>query len=894
MTIRIRRWGLVLKVSGSTSPPPPPPPPPPPGSAGGPSNERRVQVVSVATDSLVGGAGGELLGVFSKVLQGRVREGLDGTERATVMVDPLESAWTHVLQGRVIVLEYTNGDWEEFRIAITETQRTPEGLLVGLIEGQGLGRYDLRHRAGLFESFEADGFADLDHSRDGLTPTEWADEIASSPDFPSYISQGNIGSSGGHRLVLAANTPLDAFQQLEEVSGLEFSVRRSSTDYRYHLETERGSTYPKAFLHGFRNVTRLRHRSDALQQATRVYPFGGGPDGSRVTMGGNQWDVTAVTTGGAGTIDMSSDTIGKPIAFDDQLNGLAIRKVGSTDAPLSITDSAVTNQRLTLGAGHGISTTDIVQIIRDTSGRDLTYLEHPARAASTAYGQWTQVADRPDFPPVNNLFTDNPFCQQFTAGAPVGFATVGSTATALTKNGASTGGDKSRIKHGSASIKVVSTGAGNGIQTAVINHKPSPSRPFVTAQVELNAELLSTTNTFVKVQLEDVTNGVLYPSSDVASSRMNIIDRFDRLDLQPGVNFDAEGADQFRIRVTTDGGDGTFYVDGVQLSDRATPAQGIVNGRIANALWHEALQVLRDDSLPADTFDLDLIDLHSLDTVTFAHDELAVGGTVVLVGEEEEIDVETRIVEIDRNILEPGDVRIQLSKKQDDLIGRIRGTTRQPVRDGSRAAGNSFLPPIATNLDQVSDGATYLRVGGVNASNQITASSISANAVTAGKIAANAVTATEINVATLSAISANAGTLTAGTISAGVLFSGAIETSNLDLYGGNVRITGLGSIGNEYTDIDENRVRVQSAATTFIDYKQQEIEMVSSNVTVGTWAGSEWDTGANDLTLTCNTGQRVNFNGPAWVSGPVGSFDRYLPIEVQGTAAWMVLRTSVS
>jgi hypothetical protein len=679
--------------------------------------EKRLQGVSVWTD--VVSNSGTQESMFVAPLAAKSVVGLDGTERLTLTVDTTEAAWSDVDIGKVLRTEFTNSDWDEWRVVSYETQRAGDGVTAEII-AQGI-RYDLRYRAGLAERVEANGFADLDFTLLGLTPSKWVDELLLFPDMPSYFAKGTVNPTTEQSISVGPEAPLDLLMELEFLAnrsdgGAELDIRRNgTTDYKIDLVTARGSTAEKAFLHGLKNLQRVKHRTTAVRgtddgQITRAYPVGGGDEGFRITMGRNLWTVSATAST---TIDLAADNLGDPIRYDDQLNNLYV--VRPDGVKKQITDSTVTNQRLTLGASHGVVANDEIRIARNSAGDELTYLEHPTSLAT--YGQFSGVVERADFPNVNQLLgEDQAFLGgTYVSGVAPGWNAIGSPT--LTEETSS-----QFVKHGTSSQKVVAADT-EGIITDAITVAPGTDDPFLTAQIHILVTSLAA-STSVRFQLEDVTNTVEYPSDASSAGATTELNKWIRLDIQPGVNFNAAATTSVKLKVWATGGAATFYVDAGQLSDRATPPNEFVNGRVSNALWHSANDALDEFNAPIDTLDVGVIDVDRVSDTDFVFSELVLGGTVIIVDEDLGLDLETRIVELRQNLLEPGDTQIALSKKPEDLAGLLGKRTRRPVPDLSPPAGNSFLVAVPDDLDEIADGTTYKRVANVNASNEVTNTSV--------------------------------------------------------------------------------------------------------------------------------------------------------------------------
>lgn len=683
--------------------------------------EKRLQSLDVWTD--VVSNSGTNQSTFVEVFAAEHIESLDtgsgARDRARFTVDPAEAAWSDVIQGKVLRANYTDGDWDEFRVIALDTERGQSGV-IGLIECEGI-RFDLKRRAGLFERLEVDGYADFSYQLNGLTPEQWVDEILLAPDMPAYFSKGTISPTTVQTIPVATDTPYSALEELRELADavdgpVDLDIRRNgTTDYKIDL-TEKGSSAEKAFIHGLKNLTAVRHRASSVEQVTRCYPVGGSADDS-ITMGDNRWTIAATATT---TVDLTADAIADPVRYADEFNNMYLERV-SDGANKQITDTVVANNRLTVGASHGFSASDEVSIRRDASLNQLTYVEHPT--SKTTYGLMVGTVERPDYPAVNNLCSsDIAFLSgTYTGGVANGWNAIGSPT--LTEETASF-----YIKHGTKSQKVVAADT-EGVITDAITVTPTTARPYLTAQAYIIVTALGA-GAVVRFQLEDVTNTVEYPADDITSAYTDELNRWTRIDISPGVNLQAASTTSVKLKVWADGGTATFFVDAVQLSDRTRPPEEIVNGRVANALLHAAHDTLDEYNLPLDAVDVGLIDLNRVDDATWPNDEIVLGGTVTVVDPDVSLDLEARIIEVRRDLLNPGNTQIMVSERPADLQGLIGKKVRRRVRDLAPPTGNSFLPPVNLDLDGVQDGSTYVRVGNVDANHAVTTEAIDDNMLT--------------------------------------------------------------------------------------------------------------------------------------------------------------------
>ena len=599
---------------------------------------------------------GSRLAVLSDYRTARDLRELNGPETLRVGLRRENESWPDLQERRVLRTVFSDGSFDEWRITKIQEAREPD--LTGLVECESP-KYDLGSR--LMERVEADGSASPYFELYGLTPTEHLGVILE--DAPSYFSAGAVASSAEGDMVYNWDSPLSAVGELAQLNDLELDVRRTSTGYKVHLPEAVGSSMDKAYLRYARNLTGVRRTSEVqTNHATRVYPRGGGQPGERLTMGDARWLVSGV----AGVVLTMSTQDGSPILVDDQLNGLYVEEPGGTIK--QIVDSGSTAQSITLSTGHGVSTGERIWVRRNSSGAQLTYLEHPTNLA--AYGLVSAPLDRQDIPRVDNL-VENPFLSAYsTAGAPTNWNKYPSTAPALAE---STGGQLRR--YGSASLHVTSTAQGHGVQTDILSVTPSSKAPHFSAQITLRV-----VSGAVKLEMVDTssTQDGLYPPADAEAARTSVLDTWVDNLLVSGIDLKETGSTGVRLRVTAHTTAGAeWYLDAAQLTQTAGGAEWFYDGRASNDLWLAANQQLLTNSAPRVSFDVDVLDLERLHPGVFTHDALTIGGAVQVVDSDLGLDFATRIVRLERDLALPGNTKLKLSNLPEDLVGQLGQTNRR-------------------------------------------------------------------------------------------------------------------------------------------------------------------------------------------------------------------------
>jgi hypothetical protein len=350
-----------------------------------------------------------------------------------------------------------------------------------------------------------------------------------------------------------------------------------------------------------------------------------------------------------------------PIKIDDLVNDLWLENI-TRSSSAQITDSAITNNRLTFSAVPANSANgDLCVVRRNAALAGLNYLEHPAN--KTTYGPRTAKLDKTDIVGIDNILP-NGLANQFSGPGPDNWNAIG---------GAVLSQETSRPwwQHGGASIKVVVATDGGGIESDAVNLNATVTNPHYVGQVWLVAETLDS-GAKVKAQIVDVDTGEAFPPLGNEASVLITTEAPTMVPILTGINWQKRGTSQVKIRVTVEGGAATFRLDGAQIFRGVNPAQNIHEGYASNRLWSLAQDLLIGQrGTPVDNFEVDAVDLWRVDQTTYPASALEVGGTVALKDEDLGVDVQTRIVKRTRNLLVAGATRIELSDKRRDLIGMI-------------------------------------------------------------------------------------------------------------------------------------------------------------------------------------------------------------------------------
>ncbi|MFA6044183.1 MAG: hypothetical protein WC718_04305 [Phycisphaerales bacterium] len=628
---------------------------------------------------------------------------LDGKDTAHFELHRLGTSWPSILERRVLRVVFKGGTSKDWRIVRTTQTRGPDGLRA-TVECEGI-RYDLAQ--GMVTRTEANGDVNPYFELYNLSPAAHAAVAMAAA--PTYFTLGSVGSTGGIALdpldiVYDWDNPLSALTEIATQAGLELDVQPASTTPTYvvSLSTRIGSTFDPVYIRYSFNMLGLGRDSDArANMATRVYPRGGGEQGDRMSIADASWLVSGVSSK---TVTLST-VDGPPIRIPDQLNGRWVEEPNGVIT--QVADSSTGYTVVLASAAHGIAVGERIHFRSSSGGADLVYLEHPANVAT--YGRVVQVYDRQDIPPVDNLLA-NPYVggALSTASVPTGWAKVGApTITASTVS--------IYTRYGTQSLHVVSTSSGVGVESSPVTIEPSSQSPFFTGQIALLVK-----SGVVRLELVDVssTQGGLYPPEGAEPAITSVREVWVENLAVAGIDLYQVGSTGAKIRVTSHSTEGAeWYLDAGQFTQTAAGAELFYDTRGTNYLWREANEYLVTYSWPYVSFEVSMADLERMHPGTFLTptgipiNQLKIGGMVVVTDPDMGFDIETRVLEIRRDLDNPGQTSVVLSNRPEDLSGL--GVPGRRGRKRTRNWGSQFRRPTievakSTAASTSSTGVTFV------------------------------------------------------------------------------------------------------------------------------------------------------------------------------------------
>lgn len=587
-------------------------------------------------------------------------------DRLTVSFPISSQAASYATARKVIRVVQNDSVFDEWRIVDRQTDRV-HGIIT--VNATSMRSTDVSEGA-LVRRLDSDGVINYDFESVGLTPTEhistWVLPALAAAGF-GWITLGTITPTARLDLVFSWDTPLTVLLRLAEATQTELDIRRNgTTGYLIDLVTKVNASAVQADIRFDKNMVNIQRDEDTIEMATRVFPRGAqDADGNHSTMARAEWEVGLVSGSDVALVDPSGGT--GPIQFDDQLNGLYLRKIDGS--LVQVTDSFASSpaQTVTLASVAGITAGDLIQFRADSAGTDLTSLTNPVTVTSSSYGEKVGVVDVPAVSGAKNV-VPNPFMRDWPGTLPDGWTEVNNPVTSK-----QTAAPYTAL--GGASIKVVSSADGQGVLSPAGSVFPSVDNPFgsgyarvwvVSGQVRVELVITTPTGTVI----------VPLPAQGIASN--SILGQWEDLGVA-GIDLNAIGATAVAVRVVQHGlAAATFYVDAAQSTQTATQ-EGLIEGSGGTRLWQAANELLRTNSVPIVSYTVPLVDLEAMDAVVWAESALVIGGPVRIRDDTLNLDLVSRILELNpRDYIDPGKTAIVISNRYDDLVNRLAAKPTPP------------------------------------------------------------------------------------------------------------------------------------------------------------------------------------------------------------------------
>jgi hypothetical protein len=662
---------------------------------------RRLEVWSTWVAS-----GGVRLAIIPDIIALTAISNLVGSDKLTATIPLNSPASAFVVSGAVLRVDESDAVFDEWKIIEGPTDNDQSGTRT--VQAAPLAQTDFVD-CDLIRRVDSDGTVVMDFESVGLTPTEqltaWVLPALVRGGL-SWVSLGAITPSQLLQLAFAWDNPLSVVKRIAQDTEMELDIRRIIGGYAIDLVPAIGSSAPVADIRFDRNLRPGTERApSAVEQATRVFPQGASDDQGRATMARATWQVDLIV-GNVLTLSDPSGGAG-PIEFNGQLAGLNgttqayLRRVDGTLT--QVTASSASAQSVTVASASGVSVDDLIQFRADVGGGDLVWLDSPPDRL--ACGLKAVPLDAGDIPSTNNLLKNA--AMRDWPGA------INAPPTSWTAMGAGTV-DKQSVapytRFGGHSIHRVGVADGDGLISDAVPIFLSSGKPWVSGYAglwvvsgQVRVELLLTT-----------PSGVVAVPAPPEFATSTFLGQWEDLGVTLGDGSAFQmGASAVQLRVVQHGATpADFYLDYGQVTESPSHLP-FVEFSGGTTLWQAANEALRTKGAPIVSYTVPLADLSAMDPAKWSADtKIALGGQVRVTNPRLSLALTTRVVELQRNYLVPGDTRITLSNDPDDMTSS--GLPARPRKSPTTGKGTTTADDAATELRDfriVYEDASVIRYG---------------------------------------------------------------------------------------------------------------------------------------------------------------------------------------
>lgn len=438
-----------------------------------------------------------------------------------------------------------------------------------------------------------------------------------------------------------------------------------------------------------KNIVGIERRSDARDQANRVYPFGQIQDSTiRQTIGKARWEVATVPSA-------TTFTVTERLLFEDaHLEGNFVDDLGGGLFEIDVTVEST--GVITTTAAHGLSVGQLIAFRLNAAGDELPFVESPGSQA--LYGVLNGRLEATDIPPVDNLVV-NPALRDFTAGAADDFVAIGSPTLSQET-------DAIHTRVGGSAQKVETALAGEGIKTDPIAIVAVSPDLFFSALVQVFVE----TGGGVEIFLDHSTEGRFPLEGSEERAFTTKAGVFIELRIE-GKEFPTGTVEV--VIISRSAGTNVFYIDAVQFV-QAAQAFDFFDGRSSVVLWQRGLDHLTLVNLPEIQYALPgALDLTTVREADFPFDEVTLGGNVFVRDERFNITTLTRVLQVRRDLKAGRNIALELSSRRQNIIDRLSALERRKrIEEPEGPPGPSIgsfvltLPASEVAIALVAKGAT--------------------------------------------------------------------------------------------------------------------------------------------------------------------------------------------
>jgi len=283
----------------------------------------------------------------------------------------------------------------------------------------------------------------------------------------------------------------------------------------------------------------------------------------------------------------------------------------------------------------------------------------------STYGVYEGAYHEPTLEEVINLVTTPAFDGAYTSGLCQDWTKTGTPTVSKNTNA-------DYYLYGKASQRIQSTADGQGIQQPVT----------VTAGgiYSLSANIFLTSGT-ARIQVDDGTT--VYKRAEPLTGTGLATVRIE--------NWKANNS-TVTVKIFQEGaGTADFYADSVQIAAGAH-AKPFTIGKSADTLWNHTIEYLNVHKTPEITYEIDLVDLYGDTRAGREADKFNLGATIKVIDPALNLDVSTRVMERDVDILHPWRVQVRLdnpSRTLADVFAAIREAQENGIKRQRAALAES-------------------------------------------------------------------------------------------------------------------------------------------------------------------------------------------------------------
>lgn len=629
-------------------------------------------------------AGGTMLAILNKIISLTVHRAVVYEQRISLVIDRTSPGALDIDLGRVLTLRYDDGSAEEWRATQVSQEETKDGVLETWTAVHPV--MDLAELPFLREVNH--GVPNYSFGAVDLTPLQYVTNFIL-PQCPSYVQLGLFDSDVLLSLEFNRVTPYGGVGKIVEAANnlripLEFDyVRVGGSGYAIHIITQVGQEATPIELRVGKHITQLTATGDATDQTTLVQSFGADSG----TMAHAAW-LARILSGTEIEIRDSEQDAAFAILQDDQLNGKFIVRPDNGDL-IEVLDSRADDQVIVIADTSPFNDDDFIEFRDDAAGTYMDKLAYPGvrekfgsmedtslegtrnLAPNGFQSRWSgTVNDPPDG--YDFLYTASPY----TPGAP---------AASITREIGPPFPD-----YGENIAHIVSVGTwsahlnANGYLTDLtpwIDVQPN-SRFTMSVRLQINSmhsftipgdPTFTQVPTRLRLQLErdGATDPEFFPVSVVTTDSQTVAGGW--IDLV-AENIILPMSGRYYIRLHEYYGPSLqnvygildIHVNAFQLTDTVTQRPWVEDSA-ATRLWHMANYQLSRAYLPTRQYSATVIDFARLDPVEYEHLRLARGGVARVISENTALDIESRLLEIDEDVIRSALVSVTLATQSTAL-----------------------------------------------------------------------------------------------------------------------------------------------------------------------------------------------------------------------------------